>query len=286
MTKRGGKIDRRGAPSGGTQAKLDSFVQAGSAQAGQPAASSKAQIRTSSPAPNSSNEPPAKRRKVEEPPFEAPKQGFNEVLRDSLLGPVPNAVPRKEKRPRVFVISLYSGCGIGDTGFFRGLAQARYNGRQVEVIHLICIEGDLETANAAQKLMGDHTVVAAFDLDPANWYRHGNIDFVVHLLERHGYDPDLGDTIHVVATPPCQAASYSGKREAGSELDKHSYSPFVCIKELSQRQIKDKTIQPTSLTYENVQGIKNKFDVHKKDHILTHLERLFVRLGWAVAQRH
>ncbi|KAI9024782.1 S-adenosyl-L-methionine-dependent methyltransferase [Hyaloraphidium curvatum] len=215
--------------------------------------------------------------------FYAPRDGMHVLLEWGLLRPL--AIPRhlvKTWTPTLFFLSLFDGAGIGSHGFMMGLLEGLGSRKsEIRLFFLFAAEGDMQTAQQAARSWfqstGQEIVVSAANLDPtfAREYSQ-NPQFMQRLLLSHGYDKER-DKIAFLTTPPCQNASGAGHRKDESDLDALSYTAGAYVELLDKLDI-----YVNVLVYENVPGLRTKWDGYENCFILTKIVWDLLRQKFAV----
>ncbi|KAI9024770.1 S-adenosyl-L-methionine-dependent methyltransferase [Hyaloraphidium curvatum] len=213
--------------------------------------------------------------------FHAPKDGMHELLEWGLLRPIPADIVRAAT-VTLFVISFFCGGGVGDHGFMMGLREVlRARNPGIRVVFLLAVEGDRQTAEQAArswfKSTGEEILVSATNLDAtfAPTY-HQNPQFIRKLLHLHGYNKRR-DKIVLLTTPPCQNASGAGARKEQSNLDGLSYTAATYVELLRKLEV-----YVNAVVYENVPGLRTKWDGNQASYILSKVARDLMDLGFAM----
>ncbi|QGM80871.1 DNA cytosine methyltransferase [Otariodibacter oris] len=146
-----------------------------------------------------------------------------------------------------YMIDLFSGCG----GLSFGFEQAGFE----------CIVGvDIEQS-ALDSFSHNHMHAKALKLDLS---KQESLDIIIDALGRKKIEL-------IVAGPPCQGFSLTGKREENDNRNKLFYSVF----KLAER------INPRFIVIENVPGIATLYKGRAKEAIMNE----FKRLGYSVSEK-
>lgn len=146
-----------------------------------------------------------------------------------------------------YMVDLFSGCG----GLSFGFEQAGFE----------CILGvDIEQS-ALNTFCHNHKHAKGLNLDLSE---DASIDTIINEISSRKVDL-------IVAGPPCQGFSLTGKRDENDKRNKLFYSVF----KLAER------ISPSYIVIENVPGIATLYNGRARDAILSEFERL----GYTVSEK-